>query len=389
VSKPRKRGSRGRPDPGASEEVRSARRAGHLYWVQIIGFPLAIVGTIAAIVAIVQALGPDEPSRHRSSPTPGRVALVQVGVRNGAPKRRPDGTVVNSPKLLPTIDLSLLNHGSRRVLVTSARIDVVGFASLPECAGQGGEVPISGDYGITLPESRHGTVRRALHQQIPPDDSDRITLRFSVPHPQVPESIDLFALRLRLETSEPATVDAGSFVIATPASVERNGLMLPDRDEILAADVTGHDPIPLSWIWCFRHNISSLRSVTALPGRRSPELRVLTDYVPASIWPLVRDAMPPRAAAKALLQPPFLDAELALYAAEQTKDVAFVAKIRRDGASALLEAAREALVSEPDRAAYLARRAQQLHPTEEGARLLAEALRREGEGAPGYSFPPS
>jgi hypothetical protein len=376
-----------------SEEERSARRAGHLYWVQVIGLVLGLVGAAAGVVAIVQALGTDEPDRHRSSPPLGRVALVQVGVRNGAAKRRADGTVVDSPKDLPTVDLTLLNRGSRRVLITSAQVDVAGFASLSECAGQGGDVPISGDYGIALPEYPHGAarhVRRPLHQQIGPDEPDRIALRFSVPHPRVPESIDLYALRLRLGTSEHAVIDAGSFVIATPASIERDGLMLPDRDSILLEDVLGN-PIPLRWVWCFRHNISLLRSVTALPGRRSAELRALTAYVPATSWPTVRDAVSPRAAARALLRGPFVEAELALYAAKQTKDAAFVAKIRREGVSALLDAAQEALdVRDAGRAAYLARQAQQLQPTPGGARLLVEARRAEREDPPsGYSFPPS
>lgn len=369
-----------RPDGGERER----RRRAHLYWIAIASLMLVAIGTATGLIPLVDG-GAEAPAG-----TAGQLVLEQVEVRNGPAiyASRGDGRSVQAQAGMPTIDLTLLNHGTRRVLLTEARLEVVDGAAFPTCSqAGGGDVPVSGTYTIELPPvPLHGdrTITHPLHQQIGPDEADRVLLRFALPV-EDRETPTLYALRVRLAASEGAPIPVGSFVISTPSPPSRSGYVFPEDDAALEL-LTRYEPLSLASTWCFRRNLADLRRVTGRLGRRAPEVEALNDVIVARRWRSLADQTPVQLAAERLLSAPVTvrdQVQLALFAAKQTGDRAFVEEIGGKAVRNLLAGARRAL---KERAwwwaAEQARDALALQPSAEARRLLADAERRLRAGEP-------
>lgn len=363
---------------GRRDDERERRRRAHLYWIAIASLVLVAVGTVTRLVPLVdgdEAIAP--------AGTAGQLLLAQAEVRNGQAAYAPrgDGRDVQTQATMPTIDLTLLNRGTRRVLLTEARLEVVDAAAFPACQqGGGGPVPVSGAYTIELPPvPLHGApvVRRPLHQQIGPDAADRVLLRFAMPV-DGRETPTLYALRVSLVASEGAPIAVGRFVIATPSPPGRSGYVFPEDDRTLE-ELTRYGPPPLVATWCFRRNLAELRRVSGRPGRRGADVAALRDVTLAPRWDSFADPAPARVAAQRLLTAAPSDPDqlqLALFAAEQTGDAAFADAMRGRVAGKLLASARRDVARQAWwTAAYRAREALALDPSPEARRLLADAER--------------
>src|SRR5262249_34894652 len=105
-------------------------------WVEIAGVLTGIVLAVAAVVALTRDDGGAPAKRW---PPAGHVELDQALIRNGPAIYRTVGTEgVQTRASTPTLDLTLINHGSQRVLLLGARITILAYASFPICFSQGG-----------------------------------------------------------------------------------------------------------------------------------------------------------------------------------------------------------------------------------------------------------
>jgi len=356
--------------------------------MQVVGFPFAIVAAVVTVFAFFGGRASDPQLPPAPKAASGRVEVGQVVVRNGPAESTtgPDGLPLQRRETMPTIDLTVLNRGGRRVLLTAARVEVLAHAVLPECAGQGGgggAVPVSGAYTVELPAAPPGEaarVSRPLHQQVAPDGADRITLRFLalLGGADLSESA-LYQLRVQIVTSERRPLDVGRFLVAAPGAIERSGATLPESDALLTGPIVA-GRLPLTWTWCYRRNLTELRRMLALPGRRSPDVAALAGVVPAAHWRSAMDPTPAREAAVRMLGDRDLNPLGAAFAAASTHDAEFADSVRVEAAARLLASARGALAAGGFSPAISAARASlELQPTPAAKAALADAVRLRNE----------
>jgi hypothetical protein len=246
---------------------------------------------------------------------------------------------------MPTVEIALLNRGSRRVLVTEAQISIVSYAELNACVGVAAEGPlrVSAAYDVAMPVRplpRERALRVPVDQQIGPDGADRFGLTFAAREPSE-EREDLYAIDVRLQTTDsPNVVDVGRSVIAVPGALgprSRAGVYLPFDDQTLTGFAS--PKLALDATWCYRQNLASATKVLGTRGSRSRELSETNYLTPAPGWARLRDRTPPRPAAMQLAGYP----ALAVFAASQTRDRSLIATIRARSAHSLLTNARTEL----------------------------------------------
>jgi hypothetical protein len=341
---------------------------------------LAVLGLVIAAAGLFakgQVFGGDDAPAHAP-----KLTLEEVVVRNG-----PSGfdTVglhgEQTFASTPTVDLTVLNRGDARALVTGAEIHVLASTELPVCYSQGGgDVPASAPETIVLPfkpGAGEDVVFHDLHQQAGPDQADRFVFRFR-PDPAGFGEDQLYALRVVLRVSGGASIDAGSFVLALPSMLDRWGDVLPEDQTFLEQAARQVAPAKRTAItWCYRRNVAEVRRLTAMAGRRSPEVASLSRVVPAANWPAFASPVGPRDAALEIIDDDVSLIPEAVFAAQRTHDPAFVAEIRARGVQALLDDARKDLDDgQPELAVRRAQGAQQLGHTPEADDVLATARRR-------------
>ncbi|HEX5927542.1 MAG TPA: hypothetical protein VFY45_27240 [Baekduia sp.] len=353
--------------------------------VGIIAAVAGIVGAAAAVIAVLPHSG--KPQSPPVASDASSLTLEEIVVHNGPAEVTTAGeaarlaggrqTLASSP----TIDLTVLNRGTRRALVTGVRIRILDSAKLPVCYSQGGgPVPVSARYTITLPADplpSQATIHRALHQQIPADDVDRFIFRFGAR--DVDQDADqLFALHVQLTVSGGGTIDAGRFVLALAGAFSPTGGAFP------IGDAMPPGPQRDAWLalapsWCYRQNLEAAQRLLGAPGRRSNEMAAIGPITPMAMWLRDRDATPPRAAATKLLDSDSnSDIRLALFAAEKTGDRAFVNRIHTAAASRLVEIGKAALDDGwLDGAIDAAQASLQIRETPEARTLLAQGRTRQ------------
>lgn len=83
----------------------------------------------------------------------------------------PNGVALPGGKLkeqLPQLDVQLFNPGKETVFITAVRVTVLDYRLIFPC-GQGGEVEVTGHYGINLPVPgrREQRITGAVSQEVP------------------------------------------------------------------------------------------------------------------------------------------------------------------------------------------------------------------------------
>ena len=189
----------------------------------------------------------------------------------------------------------------------------------------------------------------------------------------------LYQLRVQIVTSERRPLDVGRFLIAAPGAIERSGATLPESDALLTGP-TVNDRLPLTWTWCYRRNLTELRRMIALPGRRSRDVAALAGVVPAAHWRSAMDPTPAREAAVRMLGDRDLNPLEAVFAAASTHDAEFTHSVRMQAAARLLESAQRALAAGGISPAISdARASLELQSTPAAKAALADALRLRDE----------
>lgn len=346
--------------------------------------PRWIEVTAAAVVVLGGAVGGIAYLVDRTESLLGgdvsQIEVRQVVVVNGAGGGRlVAGSFVQPPGTLPQIDITVRNTGKQAVLLTRARVTVLGSARLQICDFGGGPVPVAGEYAIelpVLPTPAERVVTRPLHQEVPAGGIDRFRLFFRAP--RFGEDNFIYALQVELGTDESGRdVDVGRFVLGVPGAVDRGGRILPEGPFV--ATPPGDDR--LASTWCFRHNLAEVDRFLRTPGRRSASMADLAHFQLADWWSDFADRRSPRASVYPLLHAEVLyGPALAVFAAKRTGDRELVERTRRSAAALLLRAAEDDLANEyasflPD-AVLNARYALSFVPSAEGRQLLQRAETR-------------
>lgn len=369
---------RGKPDDGS----------GGMRTIAVAGLAVAAIGSAAGVVAVLpHGEKASSATVKTASGAPASALTIEEAVVHNTQAQytsvgddTPEDVGRQTPSSSPSIDVTVLNNGRRRVLVTGARFEILDWAELPICYTQGGgPVPLGARYTIPIPADpptrSQRTFERALHRQVPAGDVDRFLFRFA-PASRTLDVQQLVILRLKLQISGGGTLDAGKFLISLPDTLD--GSRFPVVDDLTRDERDGW--LGLAPTWCFEQNLVAARRILASDARRSQEMQAVGPFTPAPSWVRDHDRTPARAAASKLVDqgyaPP--DFRLAIYAAQQTGDPAFVARITDAAAQRMLEAAKKSLdLGEPQAAAENARASLAARDTPEGRAVLMQAQSRE------------
>lgn len=215
--------------------------------MRAVGITLLALAAASALLAIVVA-------RFRRIALGGAVglALVAVGVLALAPPGTtsattgpaPAGLVVSSlevlaggPERAAEVDVSLRNPGTSRVGLTEATVTIVDSAVIHICQFASAS-DLSASYDVELPDDPpSGTVlRKALHQEIGPDELDRFSLRFGLP-PLETHPLDSYLYRVRISVANDAgspPAELGEFLVEAQTALSTDHYFPAPRPATLA-----------------------------------------------------------------------------------------------------------------------------------------------------------
>jgi hypothetical protein len=340
-----------------------------------------VVCTVIAVLGFVLPYGKElvgSATAHGKGPE-GSVVVTQEYVINAAEPAETvnEGTGVQTLTSSPTVEATVFNKTAHRVLIEQARVSIETYATLRLCFTQGGgPMPQPNPYVIHLatnPLPSERLVEAPMHEQIGPEEVDRIALRFGAD--LAGGGYALYLLHIQLHVyGEKKDLDLGRFALSAPGRIPTFSGYLPDENSFLQEFTTGpFKAAHLQTTWCLKHNLASLHQILDNSARRAPELTLFDQPVLASQWGQLQDHLPPRYAAIRLLEEDggSEDAGDAVYAAEQTKDPGFEARIRKQASQQLLGwASRDLGTVEPAIVEQLVREALAMSSSERGRTLL-------------------
>lgn len=357
------------------------RRENILYWCSLV-CGLGALATIVTLAVTVTGGSGHNNQGKQAGARKGGLMITQTLVRSGTEEMYDNGSAGGTHTLAssPAIELLLFNSSSRHRLVEGARLTIEKYAHLDLCFNQGGgPLPEPTPYVIrmpTFPIAPENLIEAHLHDEIDPENADRMVLRFG--ETRGGGGYDLYKVRIQLRVfGSRKPLDAGRFVFSVPGQIPSYDGYLPEDNKYLTQFVTGDfRQARLAVTWCLRRNLASLLSVVTGVGARSPEMELLDHPVIASEWSRVRDYVPASAAARMLLENK--QGELAVFAAEQTGDPGYEANVRKRAVAQLLGAAQAELsANAPSFSGERGVRvALEIEPSPRGMKILAQFKRR-------------
>jgi hypothetical protein len=354
----------------------------------------AVVGTVTSVLAFGLTDGKQliESATANGKGPEGSVVVTQEYVINTAEPAEAvnEGTRVQTLTSSPTVEATVFNKTAHRVLIEQARVSIEAYETLRLCFSQGGgPLPQPNPYVIHLatnPLPTERVVETPMHEQIGPEEVDRIALRFGADIAGA-GGYALYLLHIQLYVyGEKRDLDLGRFALSAPGRIPTFEGYLPDENSFLQEFTTGSfKAAHLQTTWCLKHNLASLHQILDNSARRAPELALFDQPVLASQWGQLQDHLPPRHAAIRLLEEDGgpEDAGDAVYAAEQTKDPGFEARIRKQASQQLLGwASKDLGTVEPAIVEQLVREALAMWSSERGRLLLREVQQSLAHSSP-------
>lgn len=277
---------RAAPRPGAS----SSRILGDQRWTGAGG----LVGAVSVVVALLAWLLPqssqDDERDPAASNTPspsathalaprasGNVHSTYLSVDNGY-----DDNAGGPARIVITSH----NLGERNLVAQRVRLTLLDKVEISMCAGEGGEIPISGTYAALIPanlEVGDRPIDISLRQAEIPDGVGSFAVKLQLSPTAKDEGISsvyLFRFSVTLVTDgEPKEVLLGPVLVSLP-------LVLDPDDEASPpifwgpVDEGGRRPLDFRpdaarIKRCMQENSSRIRNFMRLPGERSQELDLL------------------------------------------------------------------------------------------------------------------
>jgi hypothetical protein len=348
--------------------------------------------TVVAVLGFVITYGKElvgSATAHGKGPE-GSVVVTQEYVINAAEPAETvnEGAEVQTLTSSPTVEATVFNKTAHRVLIEQARVSIETYATLRLCFTQGGgPMPQPNPYVIHLavnPLPSERMVEAPMHEQIGPEEVDRIALRFGA-NLAGAGGYALYLLHIQLHVyGKKQDLDLGRFALSAPGRIPTFSGYLPDENSFLQEFTTGSfKAAHLETTWCLKHNLASLHQILDNSAKRAPELALFDQPVLASQWGQLQDHLPPRQAAIRLLEEDGAPEEAgdAVYAAEQTKDPGFEARIRKQASQQLLGwASKDLGTVEPVVIEQLVREALAMWSSERGRLLLREVQQSFAQG---------
>jgi len=187
----------------------------------------------------------------------------------------------------PRVQVSLHNTGVQRSVVTRAEFTVLRAAHFPLCEKQGNLI-LSNSYAVVLPTNPSSgmTVEVPLHQQLGPDEADRIEFRFQLPNDvrtKGDATVYLYQLKVELlHDAQPGPLSVGQVLLAVPSAPDKTYLWTKDKaaDLDYRASIAWLGPNTDEVISCLKTNTTDLKPILAVPGERSSNLQKLPSILP-------------------------------------------------------------------------------------------------------------
>jgi hypothetical protein len=249
--------------------------------VAIATFAALIVAVLAAVPDWREMLLGDDPSpAGKPISAPSRTQDQSVSAGSAVD---PIDLVVRDPiyndqgVTPPTVEITVHNKGAQRSVITRAVVTVEDSTLIPPCSTEGGAVPLSATYDLTLPlDPAVGTALRVpVSQQQAPDEADRFALRVGIPN--LGESKRLYGYRLRFELEADGSSGkllVGTAVMVLPWSPDNSdaGYYWSDDYESgkTSLDWLGEDAASISQ--CMKNNSALLKRLISAGTELSPEL---------------------------------------------------------------------------------------------------------------------
>jgi len=358
-------------------------------------FWCTVVCTVIAVLGFGLTVGKElveSATAHGKDPE-GTVVVTQEYVINAAEPAEAinEGTGAQTLTSSPTVEATVFNKTAHRVLIEQARVSIEAYATLRLCFSQGGGPgPQPNPYVIHLatnPLPSERVVEAPMHEQVGPEEVDRIALRFGADLSGA-GGYALYLLHIQLHAyGEKKDLDLGRFALSAPGRIPTLAGYLPDDNSFLQGFTTGpFKAAHLEITWCLKRNLAALHQILDNSARRAPELALFDQPVLASQWRQLQDHLPPRQAATRLLEEDSGpdDAGDAVYAAEQTKAPRFEALIRKQASQQLLGwASKELETVEPAVVEQQVREALAMWSSERGRLLLRQVQQSRAQGRVG------
>ena len=165
-----------------------------------------------------------------------------------------------------SVTFSLNNPQDTAVALYEIRATVLDAAVLRDCAVAGGDIQVTGDYQLPLPEAEvEATTSADIAWQVAGNQNDRLSVTLGNPHLTTLERIPLYHLDFELRTGEGTWLPAGTVVMAN--ELPHFGAFFDAADEVFGG--------------CAADNLAALDRFLEKPGERSPELALLAEAVTA------------------------------------------------------------------------------------------------------------
>ncbi len=190
-------------------------------------FWCTVVCTVIAVLGFGLTDGKklvESATAHGKGPE-GSVVVTQKYVINAAEPAEAvnEGAGVQTLTSSPTVEATVFNKTAHRVLIEQARVSIEAYATLRLCFTQGGgPLPQPNPYVIHLainPLPSERVVEAPMHEQIGPEEVDRIALRFGADLAGA-GGYALYLLHIQLHVyGEKKGLDLGRFALSAPGRI--------------------------------------------------------------------------------------------------------------------------------------------------------------------------
>lgn len=219
-----------------------------------------VVGLVGDAVDLWGKVTADEPAvriENVALTQEGRVKLRYSSMEGGA------GSVASVPATAATITLN--NPTDTAVAFFRLRASVLHAATLRDCGVAGGDIAVSGDYQLPLPDAKRGEDSYAdIAWQVKGHTNDAFRITIGDADATTLTTLPMYHLALSMKSGDGEWLDAGTMVVANELP-HYAAFLDPDSDEVYPN--------------CAKKNRESVQAIASRTGRRSPELKVFTQVL--------------------------------------------------------------------------------------------------------------
>lgn len=158
----------------------------------------------------------------------------------------------------PSIRVTLRNIGDQVSVVTSAQLEILDYAYLPQCQPGAGPIAVSQSYDAVLPVNPRPNEKIEVNvaQQTLPNETDQFAFALQLSNPDAPHGQHMYQLKVALIRDGAEKMDAGVAVVGAPVIYDAD----PSPENLAASGETGA---------CYRQLAVDYQRVQAWRGERA------------------------------------------------------------------------------------------------------------------------